>query len=34
VASIARDGVSWGARKIPVTVVPGDLTREQIDDLA
>ena len=34
VASIARDGVSWGTRKIPVTVVPGDLTREQIDDLA
>jgi hypothetical protein len=34
VASIARDGVSWGTRKIPVTVVPGDLTREQINDLA
>jgi hypothetical protein len=23
-----------GARKIPVTVVPGDLTREEIADLA
>jgi len=34
VASIAKDGVAWGARKIPVTVVPGDLTREEIADLA
>jgi nucleotide-binding universal stress UspA family protein len=34
VASIAKDGVAWGSRKIPVTVVPGDLTREEIEDLA
>lgn len=34
VSSMAKDGVSWGARKIPVTVVPGDLTREEIADLA
>src|SRR3990167_464108 len=32
VASIARDGVNWGARKLPVTVVPGDLTDEEIAD--
>jgi nucleotide-binding universal stress UspA family protein len=34
VASIAKDGVKWGARKVPVTVVPGDLTDEEIADLA
>lgn len=34
VSSIAKDGVSWGSRKIPVTVVPGDLTRDEIADLA
>lgn len=34
VASIAREGVNWGARKLPVTVVPGDLTDEEIADLA
>jgi len=34
VASIAKDGVKWGARKLPVTVVPGDLTDEEIADLA
>ena len=34
VASIAKDGVGFGARKIPVTVVPGDLTEEEIIDLA
>lgn len=34
VASIAKEGVKWGARKVPVTVVPGDLTDEEIDDLA
>jgi nucleotide-binding universal stress UspA family protein len=34
VASIAKDGVNWGARKLPVTVVPGDLTDEEIADLA
>ncbi|MBQ1543455.1 universal stress protein UspA [Caulobacter sp. CCUG 60055] len=34
VSSIAKDGVSWGARKVPVTVVPGDLTDDEIADLA
>jgi hypothetical protein len=34
VASIARDGVNWGGRKLPVTVVPGDLTDDEIADLA
>jgi len=34
VASIAKEGVKWGARKVPVTVVPGDLTDEEIADLA
>lgn len=34
VASIAKDGVKWGARKVPVTIVPGDLTDEEIADLA
>ena len=34
VASIAKDGVNWGSRKLPVTVVPGDLTDEEIADLA
>ncbi|MBX3481373.1 MAG: universal stress protein [Caulobacter sp.] len=34
VSSIAKDGVSWGRRKLPVTVVPGDLTDAEIADLA
>lgn len=34
VASIAKDGVRWGARKVPVTIVPGDLTDAEIADLA
>jgi len=34
VASIAKEGVKWGGRKLPVTVVPGDLTDEEIADLA
>ena len=34
VASIAKDGVRWGARKVPVTIVPGDLTDDEIADLA
>lgn len=34
VASIAKEGVKWGSRKLPVTVVPGDLTDEEIEDLA
>ena len=34
VSSIAKDGVKWGARKVPVTIVPGDLTDEEIAELA
>jgi nucleotide-binding universal stress UspA family protein len=34
VASIAKDGVGFGSRKLPVTVVPGDLTDEEIEELA
>ena len=34
VASLAKEGVSWGARKVPVTLVPGDLTDAEIADLA
>lgn len=34
VAALAKDGVKWGARKVPVTIVPGDLTDAEIADLA
>lgn len=34
VASLAKEGVKWGARKVPVTVVPGDLTDEEVAELA
>jgi hypothetical protein len=34
VASIAREGVRWGGRNLPVTIVPGDLSDAEIDDLA
>jgi nucleotide-binding universal stress UspA family protein len=34
VASIAKEGVGFGGRKLPVTVVPGDLTDAEIEDLA
>ena len=34
IASLAKEGVSWGARKVPVTLVPGDLTDEEIAELA
>lgn len=34
VSSLAKEGVHWGGRKLPVTVVPGDLTDEEIADLA
>jgi nucleotide-binding universal stress UspA family protein len=34
VSSMAKEGVRWGARKLPVTVVPGDLSDEEIADLA
>jgi len=34
VASLAKEGVKWGDRKVPVTLVPGDLTDAEIADLA
>jgi len=34
VNAIAKEGVKWGARKVPITIVPGDLTDEEIADLA
>lgn len=34
VAAIGKDGVRWGGRKVPVTIVPGDLTDEEIAELA
>lgn len=34
VSAIAKEGVAWGSRKIPVTVVPGDLTDAELDELA
>lgn len=34
VAAIAKEGVKWGARKVPITIVPGDLTDDEIADLA
>jgi hypothetical protein len=34
VASIAKEGIRWGGRNLPVTVVPGELTDEEIADLA
>lgn len=34
VSSIAKEGVKWGTRKVPITIVPGDLTDEEIADLA
>lgn len=34
VTSIAKEGVRWGERKVPITIVPGDLTDAEIADLA
>lgn len=34
VSSLAREGVKWGERKVPVTLVPGDLTDAEIAELA
>ena len=34
VSAIAKEGVKWGARKVPITIVPGDLTDDEIADLA
>ncbi|MBU1378291.1 MAG: universal stress protein [Alphaproteobacteria bacterium] len=34
VSAIAKEGVKWGSRKVPITIVPGDLTDDEIADLA
>jgi nucleotide-binding universal stress UspA family protein len=34
VSAIAKDGVKFGSRKVPITIVPGDLTDDEIIDLA
>jgi len=34
IASLVKEGVQWGSRKVPVTLVPGDLTDAEIADLA
>ena len=34
VAAVAKEGAGFSGRKLPVTVVPGDLTDEELDDLA
>ena len=34
VNAIAKDGVKFGSRKVPITIVPGDLTDDEIADLA
>ena len=33
-ADLAKDGVGFSGRKLPVTVVPGDLSDAEIEDLA
>ncbi|MDZ4375407.1 MAG: universal stress protein [Phenylobacterium sp.] len=34
VSALAKDGVRFGDRKVPITIVPGDLTDDEIADLA
>lgn len=34
VSAMAKEGVGFSGRKLPVTVVPGDLSDAEIDDLA
>lgn len=34
VAVVAKEGASLGGRRLPVTVVPGDLSDEEVEDLA
>ena len=34
VSAIAKDGVRFGVRKVPITIVPGDLTDDEIAALA
>ncbi len=33
VSAVAKEGAGFGGRKLPVTIVPGDLTDEEIEDL-
>ncbi len=34
VSAVAKDGGGFGGRKLPVTVVPGDLSDAEVEDLA
>ncbi|MDO1559110.1 universal stress protein [Brevundimonas sp. 2R-24] len=34
VSALAKEGAGFGGRRLPVTVVPGDLTDQEIEDLA
>ena len=34
VAAIAKEGAGVGGRRLPITVVPGDLNDEEVEDLA
>lgn len=34
ISAIAKDGLHWGDRKVAVTIVPGDLTEAEVEDLA
>jgi nucleotide-binding universal stress UspA family protein len=34
IAALGKEGVTWGSRRAPVTLVPGDLTDAEIADLA
>lgn len=34
IAAVVKEGAGFGARKLPVTIVPGDLSDEDIEDLA
>lgn len=34
VAAVAKEGANLGGRRLPVTVVPGDLSDDEVEDLA
>ena len=34
VSAIIKQGAQIGGRKLPVTIVPGELTEDEIEDLA
>ncbi len=34
IAAVAKEGVGFAGRKLPVTIVPGDLSDQEIEDLA